>query len=103
MAKRPRLLPVPAKNRFSQKLIASRIKSARADAGFNAKEMAAKAGIEQWSYYKKESGDAPFRLEEIERVCDQLPRCPSLFPFLDWDAAVLADRLLGRGNAGRDR
>lgn len=97
MKKRPTLPSVsPTKHRFAPKLIADRIKRAREDAGLTRKEMSAKAEIEIWAYYKKEKGGSPFYLDEIERVADALPGAGSLFPFLDWDAAILADRLLNR-------
>lgn len=99
MARTPRLPGVPPpKHRFEPAIIADRIRRAREAAGMSRKEMAANADIPRWAYYKKEKGDAPFYLDEIERVCDALPGCGSLFPFLDWDAAILADRMLNRSN-----
>lgn len=81
--------------RFDQATVARRMRAARKDAGLTTEELAegAKVGLE--ALYKKMRGSAPFQLDELSRLCDVL-KAPSLFPFLDWDVAALADKLLDR-------
>jgi transcriptional regulator with XRE-family HTH domain len=51
--------------------------------------------MEEDTLRKKEAGENPFYLDEIRRICDAL-EAPSLFPFMEWGEAKLADKLLGR-------
>jgi transcriptional regulator with XRE-family HTH domain len=81
--------------RFDQKVIAARIRAERKRHGLSAEDLAEQAKIGVESLYKKERGEQPFYMDEITRICDVL-ETPSLFPFLDLDAARLADKLLGR-------
>jgi transcriptional regulator with XRE-family HTH domain len=79
--------------RYDEAVIAQRIARARAARGLTKQGLAAKAGIELWSYTKKEKGKLSFHVEELARVCEALD-APSTFPFLEWDRAALADRVL---------
>ena len=84
-------------DRFRQDVIAARIKQRRelVDPPLTRKDMARLAEIEMWSYYKKEKGEVPFRLDELSRVAEVL-KAPSLWPVLDWDAAILVEKMLKR-------
>lgn len=90
----PRAQPKP--QRFDPKVIAARVRTAREAHDMTAKELAAAIGIGKDALFKKEKAENPFYLDELSRIADAL-NAPSLWPFLEWDAAGLADKLLGRG------
>ncbi len=78
--------------RFQDAIVAGRIRRARERAGMTKKDLAEKAAVETWSYYKKESGRISFSLEEISRIADALD-APMPWPFLGWDAAAIVQSL----------
>jgi hypothetical protein len=91
--------PRAAPGRFDEVVIARRIRRVRetqADAGVpdrEPKQFAAKIGIGKppnySNYYKKESGEVPFSIEEAGRCADELGAPPvgspgGCLPFEDW-------------------
>lgn len=85
--------------RFDPRVIGKRVRDARTDrAHLTTEQLAGKAGIGIDSLYKKQRGVQPFYLEELSRVCDVL-ETPSLFPFLEWEVAVLVDKMLNRSGS----
>lgn len=89
------MMKPPRPPRFDQKTIGARMRKAREDAGFSRVKLGEKIGMEEDTLRKKESGENPFYLSELSDICDLLA-APSLFPFMDWGEAKLADKLLGR-------
>jgi transcriptional regulator with XRE-family HTH domain len=79
--------------RFDQAVIGQRIREARKSRGYTAESLGEAVGIGPDAMLKKEQGNAPIFMDELTRICDLLD-APRLFPFLDWDAARLVDRLL---------
>ena len=98
-AKLPVSMTPPKPARFDQKTVGRRIRDARRTAGYTAEQLGAKVGIGPDAMLKKEKGVAPFFLDELSRICDLLD-APRLFPFLEWDAARLVDRLLSGDKNG---
>lgn len=89
-------VPPPPVIRFDAPRFAERIKWAREYRGYTQEALAKmlKTKMEADTYRKKEDGTNPFRLEELQEICDAL-QAPYHFPLLDWEAARLADKLLG--------
>jgi hypothetical protein len=92
-------LPVdmPSKHRptWDPESLRARMVAARKKLGLNRKEAGAKAGMGDWSWYKKEPvGGVEFSLEECVRFAAAVG-APTLFPFYDWDHAADLDARLG--------
>lgn len=90
----------PKQARFDPKEIGARVKKARKLRGLSTEKLAEKARIGVDSLYKKQRGEQPFYFEELSRVCEAL-NAPTLFPFLEWDAARMVDKQLGRDSNGQ--
>ncbi len=91
------LLDVPSKNRptWDEEMIRARMVAARKRLNLDVKEAADKAGMSQWSWYKKEpTGGIAFQPEECIRFAERTG-APTLFPFYDWDHAADIDARLG--------
>ncbi len=87
-----RRTPTP---RFDPAEIGRRMRRARQAAHLSMARLGKKVGLSEDALRKKEKGENPFYLEEISRICDELD-APSLFPFMEWGEARLADKMLGR-------
>jgi hypothetical protein len=80
--------------RYDDKEIGARIRKARrTKTRLSTEAFAPLVHIGAEALYKKERGDAPFYLEELNRICERL-EAPYLFPFLEWGEALLVERLL---------
>lgn len=86
----------PPEMRFDPRAIGKRMRKAREKAGLSQAKLAKRVNLTEDALRKKEKGENPFYLDEISRICEVL-RAPSLFPFMEWGEAALADKLLGRG------
>lgn len=75
-------------------VIRARMVAARKHKGLSMKEAGIKAGMGEWSWYKKEPGEVQFLPEECIRFAEAIG-APSLFPFYDWDHAAELDERLG--------
>lgn len=81
--------------RFDALTISARMRWGREHRDFTLESLGERVGMAADTLRKKEKGENPFYLDEIARICDVLD-APSLFPFMDWGEAKLADKLLGR-------
>jgi hypothetical protein len=83
--------------RFDQVTIGRRMRKAREMKHLSRLKLIAKAGIgmTEDQLRHKESGKNPFYMRDLSSLCDAL-EAPSLFPFMEWGEAKLADKLLGR-------
>lgn len=81
--------------RFDPAEIGRRLRKARRDAHLSMAELGRRVGLSEDALRKKEKGENPFYLDEISRICEELD-APTLFPFMEWGEAKLADKLLGR-------
>jgi transcriptional regulator with XRE-family HTH domain len=86
---------MPSGPRFDRRTISHRIDDLRRDKKMSKKELAVKAEIAVWAFYKKSRGGAPFHVEELERIARALD-APALFPILSLPEANLATRILAR-------
>ncbi len=71
--------------------------AARVKRGLDVKQAAAKAGMSNWNWYKKEAGTGDgdaFQPEQCIRFAAAID-APTLFPFYDWDHAAEIDERLG--------
>jgi transcriptional regulator with XRE-family HTH domain len=89
------LSPVKTPRRFDPETIAARMRWGREHRGFTLESLGERVGLAADTLRKKEKAENPFYLDEIARICDVL-EAPTLFPFMDWGEAKLADKLLGR-------
>jgi hypothetical protein len=90
---------VTTKLRFDPRVIGKRVRDARRErAKLTTAQLADRTAIGLDSLYKKQRGIQPFYLEELSRVCDVLG-APTLFPFLEWEAAALVDKILDRASS----
>jgi hypothetical protein len=87
-----------APRRFpTRKEIADRVKEireAQRDPRMSRKDLAVKAKINIWAYYKKEKGGAPFSTDELERIAD-LFEAPMLWPLVTWREGLFLQRIPG--------
>jgi transcriptional regulator with XRE-family HTH domain len=81
--------------RFAPDEVSRRLRRAREDAEMTQAALAKRVGMSTDQLRKKEKGENPYYLDEIAKICDVL-EAPSLFPFMEWGEAKLADKLLGR-------
>lgn len=89
------MLSTVKSHRFDPQEVARRLRKAREDADLTQAELAKRVGMSEDQLRKKETGTNPYYLDEIARICDELD-APSLFPWMEWGEARLADKLLGR-------
>ncbi len=82
--------------RFDPAEIGRRMRKARQAAHLSMAKLGKRVAMSADTLRKKETGANPFYLDEISRICDVLD-APTLFPFMEWGEAKLADKLLGRG------
>ena len=80
--------------RFDSAKVPQRMRWAREHRGLSRPKLAKRVGMSKDQLRKKEDGTNPFYLGEIRKICDVL-EAPYLYPFLEWEAARLADKLLG--------
>ena len=86
----------PSQDRFDAEQIGGRLRWARKERlKLSMAKLAPRIGMTEDQLRKKEKGINPFYLNEISQICELL-KAPSLFPFMDWGEAKLADKLLGR-------
>lgn len=83
----------PTTGRYDPREIALRVERAREGAGLSVKELADKAGVGVWAWYKRGSGDTPFTVEELGRIADILD-APLGWPFLPWEMGETLSRRL---------
>ncbi len=80
--------------------IAARVKLARESVSpkMTRKDLAARANVPVWAYYKKEKGKAPFTTDELSRIADAL-NAPYLWPMVTWREGFLLERMPTRDPA----
>lgn len=62
--------------------ITARVDREREAAGYGVKEMAAKIGMTEWTWYKRIEGSHPFKVTELGRIADVL-NMPPFWPFAE--------------------
>lgn len=91
------LVEMPSKRRpsWDPEIIRVRMVAARKRLGLSRKEAGDKAGMGEWSWYKKEpSGGDGFTPEQCVTFAEAVG-APTLFPFYDWDHADEIDERMG--------
>ncbi len=91
------LVEMPSKRRptWDPETIRERMVAARKRLRLSKKQAGAKAGMGEWSWYKKEPRDGDgFTLEQCVTFAEAVG-APTLFPFYDWDHADEIDERLG--------
>lgn len=81
--------------RFDPAEIGGRVRKERRKRGLSTEKLAERVAIGADSLYKKQRGVQPWGMDEVSRIAEAFDAPPG-WPFIDWDAATMLERQLGR-------